>query len=118
MAEKTRAIYQANLKAAGIADPITTEIAPLKNYTSAEDYHQDYLEKNPMGYCGLGGIGVAYVDLTLPARGEQHHSTPLIAKTTESEQNWQQIKLNSKEQLIAFEAVDCDYCRQFDKDVL
>jgi peptide methionine sulfoxide reductase msrA/msrB len=106
------------LNTASIADPITTEIAPLKNYTSAEDYHQDYLEKNPLGYCGLGGIGVAYVDPTLPVRGEQHHSTPLITKTTESEQNWQQIKLNSKEQLIAFEAVDCGYCRQFDKDVL
>jgi peptide methionine sulfoxide reductase msrA/msrB len=114
LAEKTRTIYQANLKAAGIAEVITTEIAPLKNYTSAEAYHQDYLEKNPLGYCGLGGIGVAYVD---PALGEQHHSTPLIAKMPNLE-NWQQVKLNYREQLIAFEAVDCGYCRKFDKDVL
>lgn len=62
LAEKTRDIYQGNLKAADITKPITTEIAPLKNYTSAEAYHQDYLEKNPRGYCGLGGTGVAYHD--------------------------------------------------------
>ncbi len=115
LAELTRDIYQANLKVAGITDPITTEIAPLKNYTSAEGYHQDYLEKNPLGYCGLGGIGVTYSD---PSRADGHHSMPLAGKSAQSEQNWQQIKLNSKEQLIAFEAVDCVYCRQFDKEVL
>jgi peptide methionine sulfoxide reductase msrA/msrB len=114
LAEKTRDIYQSNLKAAGITDVITTEIAPLVNYTSAEDYHQDYLEKNPLGYCGLGGIGVAYVD---PALAESRHSSPLAAKEAIAE-NWEQAKLNSKEQLIAFEAVDCGYCRKFDKDVL
>ena len=114
LTEKTRAIYQSNLKAAGISDPITTEIAPLINYTAAEDYHQDYLEKNPLGYCGLGGIGVAYVD---PALGDQYHSTPLAAKQADAE-NWEQVKLNNQEQLIAFEAVDCGYCRKFDKEVL
>ncbi len=114
LAEKTRAIYQGNLKAAGINEPITTEIALLKNYTSAEDYHQDYLEKNPLGYCGLGGIGVAYLD---PAFGEQHHSTVLTAKQAVAE-NWEQVNLNNKEQLIAFEAVECSYCRKFDKGVL
>jgi methionine-S-sulfoxide reductase len=66
LAEQTRDIYQANLKAAGITMPITTEIAPLKNYTSAEAYHQDYLQKNPLGYCGLGGTGVAYHDPDKP----------------------------------------------------
>jgi peptide methionine sulfoxide reductase msrA/msrB len=116
LAEKTRAIYQGNLKTAGITDPITTEITPLKNYTSAEDYHQDYLEKNPLGYCGLGGIGVAYLDPSMP-RGEQHHSTPLGVKQAVVE-NWELVELNSPEQLIAFEAVDCGYCRKFDKDVL
>ncbi|CAN8138984.1 peptide-methionine (S)-S-oxide reductase [uncultured Thiomicrorhabdus sp.] len=39
---------------------ITTEIAELKNYSRAEEYHQDYLQKNPFGYCGLGGTGVPY----------------------------------------------------------
>ncbi len=118
LAELTRDIYQTNLKAAGITGPITTEIAPLKNYTSAEGYHQDYLEKNPLGYCGLGGMGVAYVDPSQPSRGEQHNSTPLASKPVQPEQNWPPIELNSKEQLIAFEAVDCGYCRQFDKEVL
>ena len=37
---------------------ITTEIAPLDKYFYAEDYHQQYLAKNPNGYCGLGGTGV------------------------------------------------------------
>ncbi|MBX9711516.1 MAG: peptide-methionine (S)-S-oxide reductase MsrA [Xanthobacteraceae bacterium] len=38
---------------------ITTEIAPLKDFYYAEDYHQQYLAKNPGGYCGLGGTGVS-----------------------------------------------------------
>ncbi len=38
---------------------ITTEIAPLKDFYYAEDYHQQYLAKNPAGYCGLGGTGVS-----------------------------------------------------------
>jgi peptide methionine sulfoxide reductase msrA/msrB len=118
LAEKTRAIYQRNLNSAGIMAAITTEIAPLKNYTSAESYHQDYLEKNPLGYCGLGGTGVAYLDPNLSSPDKQHHSTPLANSTAQSEQNWHQIKLNTEEQLIAFEAVDCGYCRQFDKEVL
>jgi peptide methionine sulfoxide reductase msrA/msrB len=113
-AEKTRAIYQANLKKAGIATPITTEIAPLINYTSAEEHHQDYLQKNPLGYCGLGGTGVTYLDPDMPVRGEN----PPTAQVAAAEQNWQQIKLNTTEQLIAFEAVDCGYCRLFDKEVL
>ena len=111
LAEKTRAIYQANLKAAGIDPPITTEISSLKNYTSAEGYHQDYLEKNPLGYCGLGGTGVAYVDPEMPALAEK----PVPADTGQS---WQEIKLNGEQQLIAFESVECGYCKQFDQQVL
>ena len=38
---------------------ITTEIAPAPEYYFAENYHQQYLAKNPMGYCGLGGTGVS-----------------------------------------------------------
>lgn len=113
LAEKTRAVYQTNLVSAGISEPITTEIAPLKNYTSAESDHQDYLKKNPLGYCGLGGMGVAYVDSELGER----HGTP-VAADPGYEENWEQKTLNAKEQLIAFEAVDCAYCRQFDKEVL
>lgn len=62
LAEKTRIIYQGNLKAAGVRAPITTEIAPLRNYRTAEAYHQDYLEKTPQTSCCVGGIGVAYRD--------------------------------------------------------
>ena len=49
--------YQAELAAAGYG-PITTEIEPLDIFYYAEDYHQQYLAKNPGGYCGLGGTGV------------------------------------------------------------
>ncbi len=118
LAEKTRAIYQTNLKAAGIVTPITTEIAELKNYASAEEYHQDYLEKNPLGYCGLGGTGVAYFDPSMPAKIENIHATPLVSKTANSEQNWQQVNLHTEEQLIAFGAEDCGYCKQFHNEVL
>lgn len=118
LAEKTRAIYQINLKSAGIKASITTEITPLKNYASAENYHQDYLEKNPLGYCGLGGTGVAYLDPDQPAMGDHAYSTRLAKKSEHPEQNWQQFNLNSQQQLIAFEAEECSYCRQFDKDVL
>ena len=56
--EKTRDAFQAELTKAGFGD-ITTEVAPLGNYFYAEDYHQQYLGKNPNGYCGLGGTGVS-----------------------------------------------------------
>jgi len=51
--------YQARLAAAGHGR-ITTEIAPAPEFYYAEDYHQQYLAKNPGGYCGLGGTGVCY----------------------------------------------------------
>ena len=50
--------YQERLRAAGYGD-ITTEIAPAGPFYYAEDYHQQYLAKNPNGYCGLGGTGVS-----------------------------------------------------------
>jgi peptide-methionine (S)-S-oxide reductase len=57
-AAATRDAYQAELKARGYA-AITTEIAPAGPFYYAERYHQQYLAKNPAGYCGLGGTGVA-----------------------------------------------------------
>jgi peptide-methionine (S)-S-oxide reductase len=57
-AAATRDAYQAELSAAGHG-PITTEIAPAGPFYLAEDYHQQYLAKNPNGYCGLGGTGVS-----------------------------------------------------------
>jgi peptide-methionine (S)-S-oxide reductase len=57
-AEASRAVYAERLQGAGYPD-ITTEIAPAGPFYYAEDYHQQYLEKNPWGYCGLGGTGVS-----------------------------------------------------------
>ena len=52
------AAYQERLRAAGYGD-ITTEVAPLTEFFYAEPYHQQYLAKNPNGYCGIGGTGVS-----------------------------------------------------------
>jgi peptide-methionine (S)-S-oxide reductase len=56
-AERTKAAYQERLMASGYG-PITTEILPAPEFYYAEDYHQQYLAKNPAGYCGIGGTGV------------------------------------------------------------
>ena len=56
-AEASRAAYQDRLTAAGY-DRITTEIAEAPPFYYAEEYHQQYLAKNPNGYCGIGGTGV------------------------------------------------------------
>ena len=58
LALASRDAFQKELQAAGYG-PITTEIAPAPEYYFAEDYHQQYLAKNPNGYCGLGGTGVS-----------------------------------------------------------
>lgn len=57
-AETSREAYQEQLTKAGY-DAITTEIAPLGEFYYAEPYHQQYLGKNPNGYCGIGGTGVS-----------------------------------------------------------
>ena len=57
-AEQVRARYQAALIKAGKTEQITTEIQPAAEFYYAEDYHQQYLAKNPNGYCGIGGTGV------------------------------------------------------------
>ncbi|KAA6181623.1 peptide-methionine (S)-S-oxide reductase MsrA [Thiohalocapsa marina] len=97
----TRDTYQQALSAADYG-PITTEIAPLRHYNRAEAYHQDYLVKNPDGYCGLGGTQVAY-----PGQPEKPAPQRLNAGD-----------LNPERQLIVFEAPDCPYCEQFRAEVL
>ncbi|CCD96829.1 Peptide methionine sulfoxide reductase msrA (Protein-methionine-S-oxide reductase) (Peptide Met(O) reductase) [Bradyrhizobium sp. ORS 375] len=57
-AEASKQAYEQALRAKGLG-VITTEIAPAGPFYFAEDYHQQYLAKNPAGYCGLGGTGVA-----------------------------------------------------------
>ncbi|HUJ62289.1 MAG TPA: peptide-methionine (S)-S-oxide reductase MsrA [Kofleriaceae bacterium] len=65
-AASSKAGYQDRLRAAGFGE-ITTEIAPAGPFYYAEDYHQQYLGKEPGGYCGLGGTGVS-CPIGLPAR--------------------------------------------------
>jgi len=57
-ASVSKDLYQKQLTAKGFGT-ITTEIKPATEFYYAEDYHQQYLHKNPSGYCGLGGTGVA-----------------------------------------------------------
>ncbi len=57
-AERSRDAFQQRLQAAGLGS-ITTEITEATPFYYAEDYHQQYLHKNPAGYCGLGGTGVS-----------------------------------------------------------
>jgi peptide methionine sulfoxide reductase msrA/msrB len=103
IAEQTRATYQTALTQAGYPT-ITTEIAPLKNYITAENYHQDYLKKNPNGYCGLGGTNIAY-----PNNNDTQVAPP---KQLDSKE------LNSQRQLIVFESKECAYCQKFKEEIL
>jgi peptide-methionine (S)-S-oxide reductase len=57
-AEKSLGMYEERLCAAGYGE-ITTEILDAPAFFYAEDYHQQYLAKNPNGYCGIGGTGVS-----------------------------------------------------------
>jgi len=57
-AQQSCGVYEEQLKAAGYG-AITTEIAPVGTFYYAEPYHQQYLAKNPNGYCGIGGTGVS-----------------------------------------------------------
>jgi peptide-methionine (S)-S-oxide reductase len=58
-AQAARDVFQSALKASGIDQKITTEIKLADEFYFAEDYHQQYLAKNPGGYCGLRGTGVS-----------------------------------------------------------
>jgi peptide methionine sulfoxide reductase msrA/msrB len=103
---KSRDIYQQALEKNGYGK-ITTEITPLHTYTAAEQYHQDYLVKNPKGYCGLGGTGVDYPGVSSQTLKESSMPLTLDARS-----------LNPKRQLIVFEAEDCAFCQRFKAEVL
>jgi peptide-methionine (S)-S-oxide reductase len=67
-ADSSRAAYQPVLTRAGYGD-ITTEILPAGPFYPAEPYHQQYLDKNPAGYCGIGGTGQSCPIGVAPANG-------------------------------------------------
>jgi peptide-methionine (S)-S-oxide reductase len=75
-AGRSRDAFQQRLKSAGLG-PITTEIAPAPPFYFAEGYHQQYLAKNPGGYCGLRGVGVTYCAPEPPA--ESPAVAPVVA---------------------------------------
>ncbi|MTW23194.1 peptide-methionine (S)-S-oxide reductase MsrA [Allochromatium palmeri] len=108
VAERMRAHYQAALTQAG-RGTITTEIAPLSVYVRAEEEHQDYLRKNPHGYCGLGGTGIAYPGTTsdIDKAAALPSPAPLDGAT-----------LAQARQLVVFEAEDCGACQHFKAEVL
>jgi peptide-methionine (S)-S-oxide reductase len=64
-ADASRDEYERSLKRGGFTD-VTTEIADAPPFYYAEDYHQQYLAKNPNGYCGIGGCGVPFKLAELP----------------------------------------------------
>ncbi len=97
LALETKDEYNKRLKEEGFED-IKTVIEKAYNYNKAEDYHQDYLKKNPNGYCGLGGTGVSYYKKALV--------------DTKDFKN-----LNFDRQLISFESQNCNFCALFHKDI-
>ncbi len=103
LAFETKNAYQGALTKANFPK-ITTEIAALKNYATAEEYHQDYLVKNPKGYCALRGTSVAYP------------GSMRIFKAAEKPLNPK--SLNFDRQIIVFESDDCQYCQIFKRDFL
>ncbi|MEP6606423.1 MAG: peptide-methionine (S)-S-oxide reductase MsrA [Nitrosospira sp.] len=112
----TQSAYQKALDAAGYGK-ITTEVLPLKNYITAEEYHQNYLKKNPDGYCGLGGTGVKYPQPGPKAAQANSASAP-SAMPGMSAQPLKGSELNLARQLVVFEAENCEFCKQFEKDIV
>jgi len=104
IAEMSRDAYQIALDKAG-KGRITTEIAALDTFYPAEEYHQDYLIKNPNGYCGLGGTGIKFPS------GMQVESAAQLKSLDPT-------KLTKDLQLIVFETEHCPFCELFRKQVL
>ena len=129
IAKSTKAAYQKALDTRDFG-AITTEIQPLTRYIAAEDYHQDYLVKNPDGYCGLGGTGVKFPVAALaafvPAANGSVAKTPdtlapetATATAGEASASSRLVgaSLDAERQLVVFEAADCAFCAKFRKEV-
>ena len=90
--------YQARLNAKGYGK-IVTKVKPLTKFFPAEDYHQDYLAKNPNGYCPDHSTGVTFADKP---------NTPIVDNTG----------LSKGQQIVVIDSPDCPYCEKFKKDVV
>ncbi len=104
-ADKTKAIYQTLLTDNGYGQ-IVTEIKPLKEFYDAEEYHQDYLQKNPSGYCPDHSTGIRFKD----DKGEKATKaiTAIDDKVT---------PIGGKEIIVIDATFDCPYCKKFKQDV-
>jgi peptide methionine sulfoxide reductase msrA/msrB len=106
VARRSRAVYEQALSAAGLGS-ITTEIAPLAVYHRAEEYHQDYRKKHPVGECGLRPTGVPYPLVAAPEPRPVQAVPQLEGKA-----------LARDRQLVMFEAEGCGSCKQFKAEIL
>ncbi len=95
IALETRDEYQKLLSKAGYGK-ITTQIEPLERFYDAESYHQNYLQKNPNGYC-------------------PNHATGVKFEKTKKQISY--IKPLGGKEIVVIDAVDCPYCEKFKKDV-
>ena len=118
VARATRDAYQKALSAAGRGS-ITTDIAPLARYITAEEYHQDYLIKNPDGYCGLGGTGVKFPAEALAALGGSPAAEVAPAAGGDAAAGPRLVgsDLDAPRQLVVFEAIDCAFCAKFREEI-
>lgn len=98
IAYQLTALYQKALTENGYG-PITTSIKPLENFTAAEEYHQDYIAKNPNGYCPDHSTGVKF-DGTQTKIADLDNSSILEGK-----------------HIVIIDAPDCPYCEKFKADV-
>lgn len=96
IAKSTKEVYQKLLSKNGYSS-IVTEIKPLDKFYVAEDYHQDYLLKNPFGYCPNHSTGVKF--------------------NKETEKKMTTLPLGSKEILVIKSEAYCPYCEKFEKEV-
>ena len=102
LAKKLRDDYQKQLTAAGYGE-IQTILKPLKKFHQAEEYHQDYIAKNPNGYCPDHSTGVTFVD------------SPTVKKTVAEVDN---SELLTGKTILVLEADGyCPYCEKFREDV-